>query len=213
MACRVVSERKEDWYLRPILRLTTAPFSYNLELRKRSASELGDISNESLDIIGQVPDDSHDDRKRKLVNGDNLPQESTENPSNDEERTSIDEEEPSDDEKESPYEPSVESFDTRTMFDNVLKHCPGVYVFDKECICLLRMYDMCGKSFRLNDVIEVVGIYTDDPWNIGCQSRLIPGHIPRPEDSEDLSQDEEGEYPNEFQNVFQDLPTDRYVSR
>lgn len=167
-------------------------------------------------MTGQGPDDRQDDCKRKTVNGVNQPNKSTGTTSNDEGKTSDDENE-NDYEDESPHEAPEFSFDTSLMFENMTKHCPGVYNLDKEICCLLKMYDMYGKSFRLNDVIEVVGIYIDDVRNnrsnskSRSKSKLQSGHELGPEDSEDLSvEDEEGVYRDKDNNVFMDLPADRY---
>lgn len=177
-------------------------------------------------MTGQEPDNRQDESKRKTVNGINQANKSTGNTSNDEGKTSDDENE-NDYEDESPYEAPEDGSDTTSMFENMVKHCPGVYNLEKEICCLLKMYDMYGKSFRLNDVIEVVGIYTDDTRNNGSKSnsnsnsnsksesksksRLQSGHKLGPEDSEDLYvEDEEGVYRDKDNNMFMDLPADRY---
>jgi Mini-chromosome maintenance replisome factor len=173
-------------------------------LRKRSASELGSASAES-----------HDDNKRKAFNDDNHPPKSTEIPSNNEEKVSddIEEESTSNDDGESSKE-SNESFTTIAMFSDVERYCPGIYEGNKEFCCLLKMYDKCDKPLRLNDVIEVVGIYTDDPHYIGCRTKWIPGREPKPkseeDDEEELSLDI-GEYEDGYEDAYQDLPRDRYL--
>lgn len=168
---------------------------------------------------GLGPDDRQDGCKRKTVNGVYQPNKLTGNASNDEGKTSDDEND-NENENESTYEAFEDGFDTTSMFEKMMKYCPGVYNFEKEICCLLKMYDMCGKSFRLNDVIEVVGIYIDDSRcngsksNRKSKSRMIPGHEPGPEDSEDLSgEDVEGVYGDEDNNMFMDLPTNRYCDR
>jgi hypothetical protein len=176
-------------------------------LRKRSASELGCASAES-----------HDDQKRKTINEDNHALKSTEIPSNNEEKASddIEEESTSNDERESSNE-SNESLTTIAMFSDVERYCPGIYEGNREFCCLLKMYDKCDKPLRLNDVIEVVGIYTDDPRYLGCRTKWIPGREPKPkpeneeDDEEDLSR-EEGEYDDGYEDAYQDLPRDRYLN-
>ena len=174
-------------------------------------------------MTGEGPDDRHDGCKRKTVNGVNQPIKLTGNTSNDEGKTSDDENDnENENENESPYETFEDGFDATSMFENMIKYCPGVYNFDKEICCLLKMYDMCGKSFRLNDVIEVVGIYTDDSRYNGSKSksknksRLISSQELGPEDSDDLSGEDvdvEGVYGDEDINIFMDLPTNRYCDR
>lgn len=181
---------------------------YILELRKRSASELGCASAES-----------HDDNKRKAVNEDSHPPKSTEIPSNDEQKApeDIEEESTSNDERESSNE-SNESFTTIAMFSDVERYCPGLYEGNREFCCLLKMYDKCDKPLRLNDVIEVVGIYTDDPHYTGCRTKWIPGREPKPkaENEEDGDEEElykeEGEYDDGYEDAYQDLPRDRYLN-
>lgn len=101
------------------------------------------------------------------------------------------------------------------MFSNVERYCPGIYEGNKEFACLLKVYDKCDKPLRLNDVIEVVGIYTDDPQYLGCRTKWIPGREPKPEneddDEEELSQDA-GQFQDGYEDVYQDLPRDRYLN-
>lgn len=173
-------------------------------MRKRNASELGSGSAES-----------HYDQKRKAVNDDNHAPKSTEIPSNDEKNSSdnIEEERTSDDENESSSGEDNESFTTTAMFSDVQRYCPGIYEGDKEFCCLLKVYDKCDKPLRLNDVIEVVGIYTDDPHYVGSSTKRIPGREPKPineeDDEEELLQDD-GEFQDGYEDVYQDLPRDRY---
>lgn len=183
-------------------------FFHHLELRKRSASELGCASAES-----------HDDQKRKAVNEDDEPPKSTEIPSRDEEKPSddIEEESTSNDERESSNE-SNESYTTIAMFSDVERYCPGIYEGNKEFCCLLKMYGTFDKPLRLNDVIEVVGIYTADPQYLGCRTKWIPGREPKPkpkaengeDDEEELSR-EEGEFDDGYEDAYQNLPRDRYL--
>jgi Mini-chromosome maintenance replisome factor len=186
-------------------------------LRKRSASELGSASAESHDVTEQGRDNGQNDNKRKTVNDENHAPKSTEIPSNNEERESDDIEEEStsndDDERESSNEDN-ESFTTIAMFSDVERYCPGIYEGNREFCCLLKMYDKCDKPLRLNDVIEVVGIYTDDPHYIGCRTKWIPGREPKPKNEEDDEEDlspEEGEYDDGYEDAYQDLPRDRYL--
>lgn len=171
-------------------------------MKKRSAAELGSGSAEL-----------HDGQKKKAVNDDSHALKSTEIPFNDVKKTSdlIEEERTSNDENESSSGGDNESFTTIAMFCDVDRYCPGIYEGDKEFCCLLKVYDNCDKPLRLNDVIEVVGIYTDDP-HIGCRTKWIPGREPKPkneeDDEEELSHDD-GEFQDGYEDVHQDLPRDR----
>ena len=53
-------------------------------------------------------------------------------------------------------------FDTSDMFSSFSKSCPGIYHNNDIC-CLAKMYNCNEGTFRLNDVIEIIGIYTTDP--------------------------------------------------
>ena len=53
-------------------------------------------------------------------------------------------------------------FDTSDMFTSFSKSCPGIYHNNDIC-CLAKMYNCNEGTFRLNDVIEIIGIYTTDP--------------------------------------------------
>ena len=185
-------------------------------MRKRGASELG---------CGTAG--SHDNQKRKTVDDDNHPPKSTEIPSNNEEipADEIEEERTSNDEKESSNGDN-ESFTTIAMFSDVERYCPGIYEGSKELCCLLKLYDKCDKPLRLNDVIEVVGIYTDDPHYRGCRTKWIPGRERKPkaekeekeeeeedeEDDEDEEDKEDGGFQDGYEDAYQDLPRDRYLN-
>ena len=53
-------------------------------------------------------------------------------------------------------------YDTTEMFSSFSKLCPNIYENDDIC-CLAKMYNCDEGTFRLNDVIEIIGIYTTDP--------------------------------------------------
>lgn len=53
--------------------------------------------------------------------------------------------------------------DTSEIFSLLSKAFPGIYDEAEGICCLAKIYDSSEGTFRLNDLIEVVGIYTVDP--------------------------------------------------
>ena len=60
-------------------------------------------------------------------------------------------------------QPVGEVVDTSEMFSIFSKSFPGVYDEEEGICCLAKMYDFTEGTFRLNDMIEIVGIFTADP--------------------------------------------------
>jgi dihydroxyacetone kinase-like predicted kinase len=55
------------------------------------------------------------------------------------------------------------AFDSADMFTSFSETCPGIYDEDEDICCIAKMYDCEEACFKLNDMIEIVGIYTSDP--------------------------------------------------
>ena len=53
--------------------------------------------------------------------------------------------------------------DTSEIFSLLSKSFPGIYDEQEDICCLAKVYDSSEGMFRLNDLIEVVGIFTVDP--------------------------------------------------
>lgn len=53
--------------------------------------------------------------------------------------------------------------DTSEIFSLLSESFPGIYDEQESICCLAKIYDSTEGIFRLNDVIEVVGIFTVDP--------------------------------------------------
>lgn len=64
-----------------------------------------------------------------------------------------------------------EIVDTSEMFFTFSKSFPGVYDEEDGICCLAKMYDFTEGTFRLNDMIEIVGIYTADPILCAVEGR------------------------------------------
>lgn len=64
-----------------------------------------------------------------------------------------------------------EIVDTSEMFSTFSKSFPGIYDEKDGICCLAKMYDFTEGTFRLNDMIEIVGIYTADPILCAVEDR------------------------------------------
>lgn len=56
----------------------------------------------------------------------------------------------------------VEEDITANMFTKFSRNCPDIYNDDDIC-CLAKIYNSNDNILKLNDVIEIIGIYTADP--------------------------------------------------
>ena len=61
--------------------------------------------------------------------------------------------------------------DTSEIFSIFSKVCPGIYDEEEGICCLAKMYDFVEGAFRLNDMVEIVGIYTADPILYAVEER------------------------------------------
>jgi Mini-chromosome maintenance replisome factor len=64
-----------------------------------------------------------------------------------------------------------EVVDTSEMFSIFSKSFPGIYDEEEGICCLAKMYDFTEGTFRLNDMIEIVGIFTADPILCAVEDR------------------------------------------
>jgi Mini-chromosome maintenance replisome factor len=64
-----------------------------------------------------------------------------------------------------------EVVDTSEMFSIFSKSFPGIYDEGEGICCLAKMYDFTEGTFRLNDMIEIVGIFTADPILCAVEER------------------------------------------
>ena len=69
------------------------------------------------------------------------------------------------------------TYDTSDMFASFSKSCPDIYQNNDIC-CLAKMYNCSEGTFRLNDVIEIIGIYTTDPILTSVDSHGQGGNVP-----------------------------------
>ena len=68
-------------------------------------------------------------------------------------------------------QPVGEIVDTSEMFSIFGKSFPGIYDEEEGICCLAKMYDYIEGTFRLNDMIEIVGIFTSDPILCAVEDR------------------------------------------